>query len=310
MFASTARRKMSASRPSKKTTSIASRPCRDAAIRRCIPSITCIVRLSTKIGGSGASVSASRTICSLSSPFWRGESADRSVSRGMDTTPVISPAWAPRLRAPSCAGSALPAGLTGWAAPSPEWSTASSLRWVRSSRTSPPDTTRRCLPVTSGRLTLICRTPRTISPTFHRSELVCCCGTRRYATTTVVLSLQSLQFSGQTGDLSDTGGAMGRWWTCPPMRSSTSGTGQRPRGSRVPAAGTMPGRPRGLGSGLRSRAGTWPARWTWTGSGRSGSGPSRRTGRVSGKQRYPLSTNLELTKRTTGPQRQPGAARS
>ena len=68
MFSCTARRNTSASLPSKKMTSMLSRPCKDAAIRRCIPSITRMVRRSTRIGGSGVSVSASRAMWALSSP--------------------------------------------------------------------------------------------------------------------------------------------------------------------------------------------------------------------------------------------------
>jgi hypothetical protein len=86
MFSWTARRKTSASLPSKNLTSIVSCPCNDAAIRRCIPSITRMLRLSTRIGGSGVSVSTSRATCALSSPFNRGESAGRSASIGMAVT--------------------------------------------------------------------------------------------------------------------------------------------------------------------------------------------------------------------------------
>jgi len=94
---------MSASVPSKNTTSIVSRACTDATSRRCIPSITGMVRLSTKIGGSGVSVSVRRAPCAFSSSFSRGESAGRSASTGTDTTAVLSlnpPALAARRARP------------------------------------------------------------------------------------------------------------------------------------------------------------------------------------------------------------------
>jgi len=97
-FSWTARRKTSASVSSKNMTLMDSRPCSDAAIRRCIPSMTRMVCLSTRIGGSGASVSTSRAMCALSSPFSRGESAGRSDRMGTDTTFESASAalrWAP-----------------------------------------------------------------------------------------------------------------------------------------------------------------------------------------------------------------------
>lgn len=88
IFSSTARRKISASEPVKNMTSISSCPRSDAACRRCMPSITRIVLWSTRIGGSGASSSASRATWALSSPFRRGEFPGLSESTG---TRTVSP---------------------------------------------------------------------------------------------------------------------------------------------------------------------------------------------------------------------------
>ena len=124
-FSRTARRKTSVSFPSKNMTSMVSRPCKDAAIRRCIPSITRMVRPSTRIGGSGVSVSASRAMCALSSPLSRGESAGRSDSTGTPTTAALTSA--------ACAAGAWPPGRgyavlpICWDARSPSCSTAASL---------------------------------------------------------------------------------------------------------------------------------------------------------------------------------------
>ena len=110
MFSCTARRNTSASLPSKKMTSMLSRPCKDAAIRRCIPSITRMVRRSTRIGGSGVSVSASRAMWALSSPASRGESAGRRDSTGTAATA----AGAARTWPPGQADAPLPAGFPRW----------------------------------------------------------------------------------------------------------------------------------------------------------------------------------------------------
>ena len=102
-FSWTARRKTSASLPSKNVTSMVSCPRKDAAIRRCIPSITRMVRRSTRIGGSDVSSSASRAMWALSSPLSRGESAGRS-----DSTETASTTGPPSLA--GAAGSWVPGG--------------------------------------------------------------------------------------------------------------------------------------------------------------------------------------------------------
>jgi hypothetical protein len=73
-FALTASKKASAGLPSKNSTSTVSCPWREAAIRRCIPSITCMVLRSTRIGGSGTPASASLATCPRSCPCNRGDS--------------------------------------------------------------------------------------------------------------------------------------------------------------------------------------------------------------------------------------------
>jgi hypothetical protein len=57
--------------------------------------MTRMLRLSTSIGGSGVSISASRLIWALSSPFNRGESAGRSDRTGTATTSAEAPAARP-----------------------------------------------------------------------------------------------------------------------------------------------------------------------------------------------------------------------
>jgi hypothetical protein len=107
-FASTARSNTSSGLPSKNLTSIVSRPCSEAASRRCIPSITRMVRRSTSTGGSCVSIAAKRAIWTLSSPSNRGVSPGRNDEIGTVTASSEAPAPA---RAP--AGAAASSQQTG-----------------------------------------------------------------------------------------------------------------------------------------------------------------------------------------------------